>query len=107
MRDNVERIGITFLMDNSLHQKAWDILQGIPKGGRTEYICKCLTEKRRTEELATVVYMSVKKALDEYEGVTARQAKPDKPQTNEADEIKKNLFGFMASLQNPSRQRDA
>lgn len=106
MRDNVERMGITFLMDNPLHQKAWDILQGIPKGGRTEYICKCLTEKRRTEELAAVVYTSVKKALDEYGDVTVKQSRANETQTNEADEIRKNLFGFMASLQNTSRQRD-
>ena len=97
-KEEKARIGLMLYMDNPLHRSAWELLQKIPKGSRTEYICKCITEKHRAEELSAVVYSSIKRALDEYEGIAP---KPENtPKTKEAGEIRKNLFGFMASLQN-------
>ena len=93
-------------MDKSLHQKVWDILQSIPKGGRTEYICKCILAKEQSDNIADVVYKSVKKVLAEQGRMPERPAELNKPKTREAEEIKKNLFGFMASLQNTHQRKE-
>ncbi len=96
MNEGYKKITVTFGMDNPLHKEAWDILKSLPKGKRTEYICKKLTERNRSEELSDVVYQNMMKALKEYGGEIRT---PTRIQDNKAEEIQRNLLGFVASLQ--------
>lgn len=88
-----KRVTLTLSLSNPIHEEAWRILQGIPKGRRTAYICKCLTESERA--LGTVIYDSVARALREYGTIPLEKTNRDR----EAGEVAENFFGFLDSLQ--------
>ena len=36
----IMRFTLSLHMENPLHRQVWDILEGIQRGTRTEYVCK-------------------------------------------------------------------
>ena len=91
------RCTLTLYTTNPLHIRAWRILEKIPKGQRTEYICRLLTTQDRSKRLETIVYDSVLKALREHGSAAVIQN--NSKSSDEADEVEKNFFGFLSTLQ--------
>ena len=91
----IMRFTLSLHMENPLHRQVWDILEGIQRGTRTEYVCKKIIGQ---EELAKIVYENALKALKEYGG-SIPQAVVTEQNMSEAEEIENNLFGFLASLE--------
>ena len=91
----IHRIGLTLNMNNSMHRQAWQLLKVIPVGKRTEYICQKITGE---QEIAKTVYENTLKALKEYGGGIT-PAPVIETDLDEAEEIDRNFFGFLASLE--------
>lgn len=98
----VRHLSFTLSMDNPLHCQLWEKISSIPKGKRTEFLCKTLTQRQREEELSDIVYKNTLRALKEY-GCSIPQQNTMPAQSegsiSEAEEIEKNFFGFLAELQ--------
>ena len=92
-----ERVTLTLVMDIPLHRKTWQILTGIQKGKRTEYICKKIVGQQNEQEFADIIYENTLKALNHYNG--RLQAPATETNMDEAEEIENNLFGFLSSLE--------
>lgn len=91
------RCTLTLYATNPLHVQARHILDKIPKGQRTEHICRLLTTHDRAKRLETVVYDAVLKALRKHGSTTITQN--NSKSSDEADEVEKNFFGFLSTLQ--------
>mgnify|MGYP007039020078 CR=1 FL=1 len=99
MQENsIGRVTMTFMRDNPEHEAAWEIIQGIPKGKRTGYICACIAERERMDLLAEMICQKIS---------TIRRPPPpikseiiNQPnQTGEAEKVKNNLLGFLSALE--------
>ena len=91
------RCTLTLYATNPIHVRARQILDKIPKGQRPEHICRLLTAHERSKRLEAVVYEAVVKALREQGNVTVTQQ--NSKSSDEADEVEKNFFGFLSTLQ--------
>jgi len=91
---------LTLSLRNPLHLAVWKAMQKIPKGKRTEYICRKILEKNEAE-LSAMVYESVKKALAECGNISvqAKEQQIIQKSSDKADEVEKNFFGFLSTLQ--------
>jgi hypothetical protein len=103
MSDKIKQFTLTLSLDKPEQKAAWEALQRVPRGSRTEYICKRLTEEERAKGLAAIVYESAMKALDEY-GSTI--TKNDMGQTNQAGNVDNDILGFLSALQNEGSDDD-
>ena len=92
-------VTLTLSPENPLNAAAWRVISAVPKGKRTEYICRVLTEHERAEELAAVVYRSAVRALDEYGGTMQKPNNMTQGDSDEAGEIEQNFLGFLSALQ--------
>lgn len=92
----MRRVTLTLAMDAPLHKQVWQILVGIQKGKRTEYICKRIVEQEEKQKIARIVYDNMLRALNDYGGI---QKNDVQAKTNEAGEIENNLFGFLSALE--------
>ena len=97
MQENsIGRVTMTFMRDNPEHEAAWEIIQGIPKGKRTGYICACIAERERMDLLAEMICQKIR---------TSRSSPPateiiNHPnQTGEAEKVKNNLLGLLSALE--------
>ncbi len=98
----VRHLCITLSMDTPLHCQVWEKINSIPRGKRTEFLCKTLTQRQREEELSEIVYKNTLRALKEYAGPIPQQnTMPAEAEDSisEAEEIERNFFGFLAELQ--------
>lgn len=91
------RCTLTLYATNPIHVRARQILDKIPKGQRTEHICRLLTAHERSKRLETIVYDAVLKALKEHGSVAVTQN--NSKGSDEADEVEKNFYGFLSTLQ--------
>lgn len=89
------RFTLTLNMDIPLHKQVWEILSGIQRGSRTEYVCKKIIGQ---DELGKIVYENTLKAMKDYGGSMPQVAVAEQ-NMSEAEEIENNLFGFLASLE--------
>jgi len=92
-----KRFTLSLNMDNPFHRQVWAILEKIPKGNRTEYVCKKITGQQSKNELAQTVYENTLHALKDYGG-NIQPTPVEETNLDEAEEISSNLFGFLASL---------
>jgi hypothetical protein len=110
----IRRMPLPLSLNNPLHTKALKIIEEIPKGKRTEFICKkiCAGENEElSPALRKAIYECVKQAVRDQglapaaqpQGITD-EAEKDKGQSKESDEIRKNLFCFMNSLMNEHKK---
>ena len=104
--NRIRRMPLPLSLDNPLHTKALMIIEGIPKGKRTEFICKkiCAGENEElSPALKNAIYECVKQAIRNQGGISVqptviRAEVPDN-KSDEKEEIENNLFGFLASLE--------
>ena len=87
----VKRIGLRLALGNEKQRRAWELIQAIPKGKRTEHICEMLISCKEQEALEETIYRAVKRALCE-EGIYRKEKK------ERQEEIGENMLDFLASL---------
>lgn len=103
MADRIKQFTLTLSLDKPEQKAAWEALQRVPRGSRTEYICKRLTERERAKELAAIVYENAMKALAEYGGTITKN---DIGQTNQAGDVDADILGFLSALQDEGSDDD-
>ena len=94
----VLRITLTLNLKTPLHRQVWAVLKDIQNGKRTEFICKRIVGQQDMQEMAKIVYDNALKALSEYGVSISNDTKTD-INMEKADEIDRNFFGFLASLE--------
>lgn len=87
----VMRIGLRLALGNEKQRRAWELIQAIPKGKRTERICEMLIGCKEQEALEETIYRAVKRALCE-EGIYRKEEK------KRQEEIGKNVLDFLSTL---------
>lgn len=104
--NRIRRMPLPLSLDNPLHAKALTIIENVPKGKRTEFICKkiCAGENENfSPALKNAIYECVKQAIRDQGGISVQptviQAEAPDNTSDEKDEIENNLFGFLASLE--------
>ena len=76
-------------LQNKDHQKAWEILQGVPEGQKSAFLVQAILETSRKEELE----MTLRRVLREE-----LQAPPCKPVPQQEEAIPQEMMGFLDSL---------
>ena len=104
--NRIRRMPLPLSLDNQLHAKALTIIENVPKGKRTEFICNkiCAGENEElSPALKNAIYECVKQAIRDQGGIavqpTVIQAEVQDNVSDAKDEIENNLFGFLASLE--------
>lgn len=101
------RVTLTLMPDRPLHVAAATILEAIPKGKRTAFICERIVngadKKDMLEEIRTIIRDTIKENFSQASNIQIQPQtyqEPEKTQTDDAaEEIRKNIFGFLASLE--------
>lgn len=88
------RLHIRFSPGKPEQMEAWRILEAIPIGQRTEFVCGLIVDSTQKESIADIAYDAVKRALKEYQP-NIQTAKPTEKETGE---INKDILGFLKSL---------
>lgn len=78
-------------MDNPDHRQAWDVLQGIPDGGKNAFMVRAILQAESMEQMERIIRKAVREELKC--GKTERSA----PETVE-EEIPKPMLDFIDSL---------
>ena len=76
-------------LQNKDHQKAWEILQGVPEGQKSAFVVQAILETARKEELETTLRRVLREEL---------QAAPCKPVPQQEETIPQEMMGFLDSL---------
>lgn len=92
---NIRKFSVTLSLENPLHKSAWEVFETIARGKRTEFICRKVIEQGQEKELGAVVYENTLRALKDYGGGIQ---KPNNVETEQAEEVEQNFFGFLSSL---------
>ena len=111
MEDNtIKRLPLTLNMKIPLQAAAYAALQNIPKGKRTEFVCKKIAAGEQLYELPPVVYNAIsdciQKALREYGPIQAPAAVQPVQQPDEAEKARKNFLGFLSTLEDEGEDDD-
>jgi len=110
----IRRMPLPLCLDNPLHMKALKIIEAIPKGKRTEFICKKITAKEDeiSPALRKAMYEAVMQALREHGAISVQQPaaaseEQEPPQdTGEARTARNNFLGFLATLRGDEDDED-
>ena len=76
-------------LQNKDHQKAWEILQGVPEGQKSAFVVQAILETARREELEMTLRRILREEL---------QAAPCKPVPQQEETIPQEMMGFLDSL---------
>ena len=76
-------------LQNKDHQKAWEILQGVPEGQKNAFLVQVILENTQREELETTLRRVLREEL---------KASPCKPVPQQEEAIPQEMMGFLDSL---------
>ncbi len=76
-------------LQNKDHQKAWELLQGVPEGQKSAFVVQAILETARKEELETTLRRVLREEL---------KASPSHPAPQQEKTIPKEMMGFLDSL---------
>ncbi len=110
----IRRMPLPLCLDNPLHMEALKIIEAIPKGKRTEFICKKVVAKEDavSPALRNAMYEAVMQALREHGAISVQQPaaaseEQEPPQdTGEAQTARSNFLGFLATLKGDDEDED-
>ena len=97
MADDRRRLNLSFSLDIEDQRRAWDIVSAIPRGQRTEAICRILLEHKSQAGLLESMRQVVREELDAYGGVAAKTTNTRQPE--EAGVVRDDILGFLRDLQ--------
>ncbi len=108
--NNIKRLPLTLNMRIPLQAAAYATLQNIPKGKRTEFVCKRIAAGEQLYELPPAVlnaiFDCIQKALREYGPIHPPAAVQPIKQPDEAEEARKNFLGFLSTLEDEGEDDD-
>ena len=90
------RLNLSFSMASPLQREAWKQLCAIPRGQRTDAVCRAVCRRYEQESLLEAVRQILQEELHNVEVISAKE-KTEQPQAGDVDE---NVLGFLLSLQN-------
>ena len=76
-------------LQNKDHQKAWEVLQGVPEGQKSAFLVQAILETARKEELETALRRVLREEL---------QAAPSHPVPQQEEAIPQEMMGFLDTL---------
>ena len=82
-------------LKNPNHRKAWEILMGVPEGGRTSYLADAVLFLNQKDSLEAVVRRAVREEL-KGRFLPSTPEPEDKP---EKEDVPEEMFEFLAQLQ--------
>lgn len=98
------RLPLPLYMHNPLHKAAYEKLQSIPKGKRTEFICQRIIadEGKLPQNVYQAISECMERVLDKrgsppVQALISEQTNTE--QADEAGEVKHNFLGFLSGLQ--------
>jgi hypothetical protein len=97
MPDERHRLNLSLDMRIGAHRQAWEILSVIPRGRRTEAVCRMLIEHREQSSLQKIIRKAVREELQAYGGPPAKTTTPK--QTPKAEAVRDDILGFLVALQ--------
>ena len=91
------RVNLALDMRIGAHRQAWEILSVIPRGRRTEAVCRMLIEYREQSSLQKIIRKAVREELQAYGGSPTKTTKPE--QTPKIEAVRDDILGFLVALQ--------
>ena len=76
-------------LQNKDHQKAWEILQGVPEGQKSAFLVQAILETARKKELETTLRRVLREEL---------KCVPFQPIPQHEETIPQEMMGFLNSL---------
>ncbi len=97
MPDEKHRLNLALDMRIGDHRQAWEILSAIPRGRRTDAVCRMLIEHREQSSLQKIIQKAVREELRAYGGPPAGTTTPE--HAPKAGEVRDDILGFLVALQ--------
>lgn len=90
---------LTFALDMNIgyQRQAWGMISAIPRGQRTETVCRMLLEHRNHVSLLGIIRKAVREELQAYGGPLATTTNME--QTPKAGTVRDDILGFLRDLQ--------
>ena len=89
-------------MASPVQKEAWELLETIPVGQRTETVCRAVCRMYGQESLLDTVRQTIREELRGVKNIPAVETIPAKEQTEqprEAGDVDENVLGFLLALQ--------
>ena len=93
MGSEKKRLNLAFSLSSPLQREAWEVLDKIPPGRKTDAICKALCGKGGEEAFLNQIRMMIREELSRI------SIKEKQEQRTEAGDVGDEVLGFLASLQ--------
>lgn len=77
-------------MDNPDHRQAWDVLQGIPDGGKNAFMVRAILQAESMEQMERIIRKAVREEL--------KCGKTEQPVYDTEEEIPKPMLDFLDGL---------
>ncbi len=95
------RLNLSFSMLQPHQREAWEVLSAIPKGQRTDMICRMIQRHQFQQELLDVVRNTIH---EELQSVSYMPEKTEQPEG--AGNVNDDVLGFLLALQNEGDDDD-
>lgn len=92
MSTDTKRLHLRFSMARPEQRQAYEIISSIPAGQRMDFLCGLVARHQQYSDLETLIYNTIKKALQEYQPSLPLQEQP------ETGEIPSDILGFLTNL---------
>ena len=83
-------------MASPVQREAWELLETIPAGQRTETVCRAVCRMFGEESLLDTIRQTIREELRGAELISTKE-EPEQPK--EAGDVDENVLGFLFALQ--------
>jgi len=97
MRDDKRRLNLSLDMKTESHRRAWEIVSAIPRGQKTETICRMLIEHKNQTELLEAIRHAVREELEAHGELSIKTENIQQSQKTGA--VRDDILGFLRDLQ--------
>lgn len=92
----IRRLSLSLFLSSPLQREAWELLQSLPPGKRTEYVCRAVCRMRDQ----TYVLDAVRAVMRENAAVKPqRYPEEENVQSVQAGDVGQDVLGFLRELQ--------
>lgn len=97
MPDDKRRFNLSLDMNIEIQRRVWDMVFAIPRGQKTETVCRMLLEHRSQSELLEAIRQAVREELETYGGFNVKTTNTRQPEI--AGAVRNDILGFLRDLQ--------
>ena len=90
-------------MSSPVQRQAWELLDAIPAGQRTETVCRAVCQMYGQESLLETIRQTIR---EELRGVELISKKEESEQPQDAGDVDENVLGFLFALQQEGDDMD-